>query len=404
MKFKSSKKINPQEKSAEETGKVSRRNFLKVSATMGAAMCVPSVINNAVGANPIIGGTNNTSATNTDIDLPFITKMRTLGSGRAAMEVSALGFGVMGMNYNRGPHPDKKAMIRLLHQAVDHGVTLFDTAEVYGPFINEELAGEALSPYKGKVNVTTKFGHDIVNGKGTGKVNSRPENVKKVAEESLRRLKIDSIPMFYQHRYDPSVPIEDVAGAISDLTKEGKVQRWGLCEVSPEIIRRAHAALPLTAIQSEYHLMWRLQEEQVLPLLEQLGIGFVPYSPVNRGFLGGNINEYTQLGPNNDNRAALPRFTPEAIRSNYRIVEALNVFGRTRGYTAAQVALAWLLSRKPWIVPIPGTTKLAHLEENLRSVEVALSNAEWQDLEREVFAIPIVGDRYNAEEQKKVNN
>lgn len=404
MKFKSSKKENPQENSAEETGGVSRRNFLKVGAAMSAALCVPSVITNAAGANSLIGGTNNTSATNADIDLPFITQMRTLGTGRAAMEVSALGFGVMGMNYNRGPHPDKKAMIRLLHQAVDHGVTLFDTGEIYGPFINEELAGEGLSPYKGKVNVTTKFGHDIVNGKGTGKVNSRPEHVKKVAEESLRRLKIDSIPLFYQHRYDPSVPIEDVAGAISDLIKEGKVQRWGLCEVSPEIIRRAHAALPLTAIQSEYHLMWRLQEEQVLPLLEQLDIGFVPYSPINRGFLGGNINEYTKIGPNNDNRATLPRFTPEAIRSNYRIVEALNAFGHTRGYTAAQIALAWLMSRKPWIVPIPGTTKLAHLEENLRSVEIAFTAAEWQELEREVFAIPIVGDRYNAEEQKKVNN
>lgn len=406
MKTNSTEKENPQENNAKDTGKVTRRNFLKVGAAMGAAMCVPSVITDAVGANSLIGGTNgsnNTSAVNADIDLPFVTKMRTLGTGRAAMEVSALGFGVMGMNYNRGPHPDKKAMIRLLHQVVDHGITLFDTGEIYGPFKNEELAGEGLSAYKGKMNVTTKFGHDIVNGKGTGKVNSRPEHVKKVAEESLRRLRIDSIPLFYQHRYDPSVPIEDVAGAIGDLVKEGKVQRWGLCEVSPEIIRRAHAAQPLTAIQSEYHLMWRVQEESVLPLLDELGIGFVPYSPINRGFLGGSLNEYTKLGPNNDNRATLPRFASEAMRANYRIVEALNAFGRTRGYTSAQIALAWLLSRKPSIVPIPGTTKLAHLEENLRSVEINCSDAEWQELEQTITAIPIMGDRYNAEEQKKVN-
>lgn len=407
MEFNPSKKRNPQENSVEEIGKASRRNFLKVGAAMGAALCVPSVITNALGANPLMGeanGVNNTSAINTDIDLPFITKIRTLGAGKAAFEVSALGFGVMGMTYNRGPHPEKQAMIRLLHQAVDHGVTLFDTAEIYGPFNNEELAGEALYPYRGKVNITTKFGHDIVNGKGTGKVNSRPEHVKKVAEESLKRLRTDSIPLFYQHRFDPNVPIEDVAGAIGDLIREGKVQRWGLCEVNTETIRRAHAVQPLTAIQSEYHLMWRVQEEQVLPLLEQLGIGFIPYSPINRGFLGGGLNEYIKIGPNNDNRATLPRFTPEAIRSNYRIVEALNAFGRTRGYTPAQIALAWLLYRKPWIVPIPGTTKLAHLEENLRSVEIGFSNAEWTELENTISAIPIVGDRYNSEEQKKVSN
>lgn len=380
---------------------VSRRNFLKVGATMGAAMCMPSVIANAVAST---NSSNGITKSNAEIDLPLINSMRTLGTGKAAMNVTALGFGVMGMSYNRGPHPDKKAMIRLLHQAVDHGLTLFDTAEVYGPFNNEELAGEALSPYKEKVNVTTKFGHDIVNGKGTGKVNSRPAHIRQVAEESLRRLRIDSIPMFYQHRFDPDTPVEDVAGTIADLIKEGKVQRWGMCEVSPDIIRKAHAIQPLTAIQSEYHLMWRVQEEQVLPLLEQLGIGFVPYSPINRGFLGGGLNEYTKLGPNNDNRAALPRFTPEAMRANYRIVEALNAFGRPRGFTSAQIALAWLLSRKPWIVPIPGTTKLAHLEENLRSLDIAFTSNEWQELEREVFAIPIVGDRYNAEEQKKVNN
>lgn len=400
----SKKKENLLKNDKKDITKSTRRNFMKAAAAMGAAMCIPSALTNAMEIDTATRSSGNSVVPPTDVDLPLITQTRTLGTGKASMKVSALGFGVMGMNYNRGPHPDKKAMIRLLHQAVDHGVTLFDTGEIYGPFINEELAGEGLAPYKGKINITTKFGHDIVNGKGTGKLNSRPEHIKKVAEESLKRLRIDSIPLFYQHRYDPNVPIEDVAGTIGDLIKEGKVQRWGLCEVNSEIIRRAHKAQPLTAVQSEYHLMWKVQEESVLPLLEELGIGFVPYSPINRGFLGGTLNEYTKLGPNNDNRATLPRFTPEALHANYRIVEALNAFGRTRGYTSAQIALAWLLSRKPWIVPIPGTTKLAHLEENLRSANISFTDAEWQQLEQTITAIPIVGDRYNAEEQKKVSN
>lgn len=401
------KEINRKLNINDEGNQLTRRSFLKVGAVMGASMCIPSIISNALGANsPIseINSINNNTNINTDIDLPFITRTRTLGRGKAALEVSALGFGVMGMNYNRGPHPDKKSMIRLLHQAVDHGVTLFDTGEIYGPLINEELAGEGLSQYKDKVNITTKFGHDIVNGKGTGKVNSRPEHIKKVAEESLRRLRIDSIPLFYQHRYDPNTPIEDVAGAIADLIKEGKVQHWGLCEVSPEIIRRGHAVQPITAVQSEYHLMWRVQEAETIPLCEELGIGFVPYSPINRGFLGGTLSEYTKFGPDNDNRASLPRFTPEAMRANYRIVEALNAFGRPRGVTSTQLALAWLLSRKPWIVPIPGTTKLSHLEENLRAVDISFTYEEWNELENAIFSIPIIGDRYNEEEQKKVNN
>lgn len=383
--------------------KSGRRNFLKVGATVGAAILAEPILNK-VNAGENILNKDSRSLANTNLDIPVIDRYRTLGTGKASMNVSALGFGVMGMNYNRGPHPDKKTMIRLLHQAVDHGVNLFDTGEVYGPYINEELAGEGLHQYKNRIAVTTKFGHDIVNGKGTGKVNSRPEHIKRVAEQSLKRLKIDSIPLFYQHRFDPNVPIEDVAGAIQDLMKEGKVQHWGLCEVSPDIIRRGHAVQPITAIQSEYHLMWRVQEKEVIPLCEELGIGFVPYSPINRGFLGGGLNEYTILGPNNDNRAALPRFTQEAMRANYRIVEVLNAFGRTRGVTPAQLALAWLLYRKPWIVPIPGTTKLSHLEENLRAAEISLSGAEWKELENSISAIPIIGDRYNAEEQKKVNN
>ena len=395
--------ISDKKKKNNDELNVGRRNFFKTGAALGTVMLIDPIINKVNAGQSLLSSDSFTFDTS-NFNTPTITQKRTLGSGQFGMEVSALGFGVMGMNYNRGSHPDRKNAIRLLHQTVDYGVNLFDTAEVYGPFINEELAGEALSLYKNKVFITTKFGHDIVNGKGTGLLNSRPEHIKKVAEESLKRLKIDSIPLFYQHRFDPNIPIEDVAGTVKELIEQGKVQRFGLCEVNPEIIRRAHAVQPITAIQSEYHLMWRVQEENVLPLLEELRIGFVPYSPINRGFLGGTLNEYTKLGPNNDNRANLPRFTPEAMRNNYRIVEVLNDFGRTRGLTSAQIALAWLLSRKSWIVPIPGTTKLSHLEENLRSVNISFTNEEWRELEQAISTISIVGDRYNAEEQQKINN
>lgn len=338
----------------------------------------------------------------TTLDLPLLTRKRTLGSGKYSMEVSALGFGVMGANYNRGISPDRKQMIELLRQAAEHGVTLFDTAQIYGPLTNEELAGEALAPYKNTVAITTKFGHSIVNGVyQTGKLNSRPDNIRKVAEESLKRLRVDAIELFYQHRFDPAVPIEDVAGTVKDLIREGKVKRFGLCEVGPETIRRAHAEQPVTAVQSEYHLMWREPEKNVFPMLEELGIGFVPYSPLNRGFLGGDITEYTRFDSGNDNRNSLPRFTPEALRKNLMFVEILNRFGRSRGITGAQVALGWLL-RKDWIVPIPGTTKLAHLEENLRAASVAAAPEEWQELERELSTVDIVGDRYPAEQQKQV--
>lgn len=336
-------------------------------------------------------------------DLPYIRKRRTLGSGSAALEVSALGFGCMGANYNRGVSPDKKTLIALFRQAAEHGVTLFDTAQVYGPLVNEELTGEALAPYKGKVAVSTKFGHRIVNGKYQhGKLDSRPENIRKVAEESLKRLRIDAIDLFYQHRFDPDVPIEDVAGAVKGLIREGKVRHFGLCEVGPQTIRRAHAEQPLTAVQSEWHLMWREPEKDVLPVLEELGIGFVPYSPLNRGYLGGHISEFTRFDSGNDNRASLPRFTPQALRANMPIVEALRRFGRPRGLTAAQVALAWLLAQKDWIVPIPGTTKLAHLEENLRAADVAIPATEWDELGREISAVPIMGDRYPAHEQQQI--
>lgn len=378
---------------------ISRRGFLKTVALAGAALAMPAGLDKIFAAEP----KQPEASRNDDTGAVRIKGHRVLGTGKAAFEVSALGFGVMGMTYNRSQHPDKKQCIRLLHEAVDRGVTLFDTAIIYGPLTNENLAGEALSELKGRISVTTKFGHEVIDGKGTGRQDSRPATIRRYCEESLRRLRIDSIPMFYQHRFDRHTPIEEVAQCIGDLIKEGKVQRWGLCEVSPETIRRAHAVQPLTAIQSEYHLMHRMVEENgVLDVCRELGIGFVPYSPINRGFLGGSINEYTVFDPNNDNRQTLPRFQPEAMRANYRIVNVLQDFGRTRGMTSAQVALGWLLQKAPWIVPIPGTTKLSHLEENLRTLDFTLSESEWKELEQRVAAIPIVGDRYNAEQQKQV--
>lgn len=375
---------------------ISRRGFLKTAAAVGAAMAIQPTLNKVQAAETILNGKEPMKGKN---GLPH----RTLGTGRAAFDVSALGFGVMGMTYNRSQHPDKAQCIRILHEAIDRGVTLFDTAIIYGPLNNEELAGEALAPYKDKINVTTKFGHEVINGKGTGRQDSRPQTIRRYCEESLERLRVDSISMFYQHRFDPNVPVEDVAGTLADLIKEGKVQRWGMCEVSPDTIRKAHAVCPLTAIQSEYHLMHRLVEENgVLDTCRELGIGFVPYSPINRGFLGGNINEYTQFDPTNDNRQTLPRFQPEAIRQNTRIVNVLQRFGREYGMTSAQVALGWLLQKAPWIVPIPGTTKLSHLEENLHTLDFSLPADEWKRLEDAMAQIPVVGDRYNAEQQRQV--
>lgn len=383
----------------ESAGKnISRRGFLKTAAAIGTALTVAPalgkirVVDNAVNGTSVGGGKAGGG-------LPH----RVLGTGKAAFEVSALGFGVMGMTYNRSQHPDRKQCIRLLHEAVDCGVTLFDTAIIYGPLNNEELAGEALGELRGKVNVTTKFGHEVVNGKATGRQDSRPATIRKYCDDSLRRLRTDVIPMFYQHRFDRNTPVEDVAGTIQDLMKEGKVQHWGMCEVSADTIRRAHAVCPLTAIQSEYHLMHRAVEDTgVLDVCRELGIGFVPYSPLNRGFLGGDLNEYTRFAPDNDNRNTLPRFTPEAMRANYRIVNVLQRFGRERGMTSAQLALGWLLHKAPWIVPIPGTTKLSHLEENLRSQDFVLTSDEWNELETEVSEIPVTGDRYNAEQQRQV--
>lgn len=380
-----------------ENKSISRRGFLKTAAAVGAALTITPTLNKVQAAEAVLTGKNGATVKKDGMEY------RILGSGKAAMEVSALGFGCMGMNYNRSQSPDKKECIRIIHEAVDCGVTLFDTAIIYGPLKNELLAGEALAPYKGRVNLTTKFGHEVINGKGTGRQDSSRATVRRYCEESLRRLRLDSIPLFYQHRFDRNTPIEEVADTINDLIREGKVQRWGLCEVSADTIRKAHAICPLTAIQSEYHLMHRLVEENgVLDTCRELGIGFVPYSPLNRGFLGGCINEYTEFDTSNDNRHTLPRFQPEAIRANTRIVNALQQWGRTRGMTSSQVALGWLLHKAPWIVPIPGTTKESHLLENLHTLSFHVSDDEWIELESAVAAIPVVGDRYNAEQQKQV--
>lgn len=377
---------------------LSRRGFLKTLGLAGAAIAIEPTLNKVQAATSAMERRIQSAVTT---DLPH----RTLGTGEAAFNVSALGFGVMGMTYNRSQHPDRKACIRLLHEAVDRGVTLFDTAIIYGPLTNEHLAGEALSEFKGRISVTTKFGHEVVNGRGTGRQDSSRKTVRQYCEDSLRRLKLDSLPMFYQHRADPNTPPEEVAATIAELMKEGKVEHWGMCEVSADTIRKAHAVCPLTAIQSEYHLMHRLVEENgVLDTCRELGIGFVPYSPLNRGFLGGCINEYTVFDRNNDNRHTLPRFKPDTMRANMRIVNVLQDFGRPRGMTSSQVALAWLLQKAPWIVPIPGTTKRSHLEENLRTFDFKVSPEEWRELETAVAAIPVMGDRYNAEQQKQVGH
>lgn len=379
---------------------MSRRGFLKTATAVGAALTIQPTINKVHAANSLLNGKGASSVTKST-GMPH----RTLGTGSAALEVSAIGLGLMGMNYNRSLSPDRRDCIRLIHEAVERGVTLFDTAIIYGPLSNEFLAGEALAPYRGRVNVTTKFGHEVIGGKGTGRQDSSRATVRRYCEESLRRLGIDSIPLFYQHRFDTATPIEEVAQTIGELIKEGKVQRWGLCEVSADTIRRAHAVQPLTAIQSEYHLMHReVETNGVLDTCRELGIGFVPYSPINRGFLGGCINEYTVFDTTNDNRHTLPRFQPEAIRANTRIVNVLQQFGRTRGMTSAQVALGWLLQKAPWIVPIPGTTKLSHLEENLHSLSFNVPPEDWNELEETVAAIPVVGSRYNAEQQKQVGH
>jgi aryl-alcohol dehydrogenase-like predicted oxidoreductase len=282
-------------------------------------------------------------------------------------------------------------------------VTLFDTAEVYGPYVNEELVGEALAPIRKNILVCSKFGFNIQNGEMAG-LNSKPDHIRKVVGESLRRLKTNHIDLLYQHRVDPQIPIEDVAGTVKDLIAQGKVRRFGLSEANAATIRKAHAVQPLTAVQSEYSLMWRAPETSVLKVCEELGIGFVPYSPLCRGYLAGFINERTKFNPRNDNRPALPRYQPDAIKANWAMIDLLTEFGNQRGLTAAQVALAWLQAQKPWVVPIPGTTKLAHLHENLLSAEFRFSSSELEALSLAASKVKIAGDRYTGQSARKVNN
>jgi aryl-alcohol dehydrogenase-like predicted oxidoreductase len=309
----------------------------------------------------------------------------------------------MGLNYHRGPAPDRKEMIALVRAAVERGVTFFDTAEVYGPFTNEELVGEALEPFRKGVVIATKFGHDLGPGgpHGSGGLNSRPERIRQVAEDSLTRLRVGTIDLFYQHRVDPNVPIEDVAGAVKDLISQGKVRHFGLSEAGASTIRRAHAIQPVAAIQSEYSLWWREPEAEVLPVCEELGIGFVPFSPLGRGFLTGKIDETTAFG-GNDNRTTLPRFTPEARKANRPLVDLLERISGHKHATPAQIALAWLLAQKPWIVPIPGTTKLSRLEENIAAAAVELSPDDLRHIEDAAAKITVEGDRYPLAEAERV--
>ena len=369
-----------------------RRDFLKIGATLGAGLIAVPAINYA-----------SVSEKNTNIQnsLPVNNiPNRTLGTGAHSIEVTALGLGCMGMSWNRTFVPNRKDMILLIRKAYEMGVTLFDTAEAYGPFVNEELVGEAIAPFRKKITLCSKFGFKIENGKMTGGFNSKPEHIRSVVEHSLKRLKTDVIDLLYQHRVDPDVPMEDVAGTVKDLINEGKVKHFGLSEAGAASIRKAHAVQPLTALQTEYSLMSREPEEDVFKVCEELGIGFVPYSPLCRAYLTGYINERTKYDPLNDNRPNLPRYQPDAVKANWGMIDVLTEFGNQRGLTAAQVALAWLLAQKPWIVPIPGTTKLAHLQENLWSADFKFTPEELKTLTEKISNIKVVGNRYPTPQTK----
>jgi aryl-alcohol dehydrogenase-like predicted oxidoreductase len=322
--------------------------------------------------------------------------------GKSNLEVSALGLGCMGMSTGYGPPQDKQEMISVARAAVELGVTFFDTAEVYGPFANEELVGEALASVRAQVMIATKFGfHFDDTGKQAG-LNSRPEHIKEVAEASLKRLRTDHIDLFYQHRVDPNVPIEDVAGAVKDLIQEGKVRHFGLSEAGVQTIRRAHAVQPVTALQSEYSLWWREPEAEIMPVLEELGIGFVPFSPLGRGFLTGKIDENTTF-ESTDFRNSVPRFAPEARKANRALVDQLETIAQRRKATPAQIALAWILAQKPWIVPIPGTTKLPRLQENVAAASIELSEGDLREIERVISEITVQGARYSEGAQRMIN-
>jgi aryl-alcohol dehydrogenase-like predicted oxidoreductase len=323
--------------------------------------------------------------------------------GKSGLEVSALGFGCMGLSFGYGPPTEKQEAIKVIRSAVQQGVTFFDTAEVYGPLMNEELVGEALAPFRGEVVIATKFGFKAnpADGGKWNTLDSRPEHIKEVAEASLKRLKVDALDLFYQHRVDLEVPIEDVAGAVKELIQEGKVKHFGMSEAGAKTIRRAHAVQPVAALQSEYSLWWREPEKEILPTLEKLGIGFVPFSPLGKGFLTGAINETTTFA-SNDFRNSVPRFNPEARKANHRVVDTLGEIAESMNATRAQIALAWLLAQKPWIVPIPGTTKLHRLEENLGSTGVELSAEDLKEIESAFSEIEVQGERYPEALQKLV--
>jgi aryl-alcohol dehydrogenase-like predicted oxidoreductase len=320
--------------------------------------------------------------------------------GKSNLEVSAIGLGCMGLSFGYGPAVDKQQGISLIRAAVERGVTFFDTAEVYGPFANEELVGEALAPFRDQVVIATKFGFNVVEGKQSG-LNSRPEHIKEVAEASLKRLKTDRIDLFYQHRVDPDVPMEDVAGAVKDLIRQGKVRHFGLSEAGVESIRRAHAVQPVSALQSEYSLFWREPEQEVIPTLEELGIGFVPFSPLGKGFLTGAISKDTQFDKN-DFRNVVPRFSPENREANQALVDLIGEFAKQKKASPAQIALAWLLAQKPWMVPIPGTTKLHRLEENIGAAGVTLTAADVRRLNEATSKLELHGARYPEHLQKLV--
>jgi aryl-alcohol dehydrogenase-like predicted oxidoreductase len=320
--------------------------------------------------------------------------------GNSNLEVSALGLGCMGMSHGYGQPGDKNEMIALIRAAVERGISFFDTAEIYGPFTNEELVGEALAPFHGRVAIATKFGFKIESGKQRG-LDSTPEHIREVAEASLKRLRVQSIDLFYQHRVDPAVPIEDVAGAVKTLIQEGKVKHFGLSEAAAQTIRRAHAVQPVTALQSEYSLWWREPETEVFPTLEELGIGFVPFSPLGRGFLTGKIDENTAFD-STDFRHSVPRFTPEARKANKGLVDVLSAIAARKRITPAQLALAWILAQKPWIVPIPGTTKLHRLDENIGAVSVDLSADDLREIAATVAKIGVTGARYTEQMQRMV--
>lgn len=329
------------------------------------------------------------------------TKIKKRKLGNSGLEVSAIGLGCMGMSFGYGTISDEKEMIALIRSAVESGATFFDTAEVYGPYINEELVGKALEPFKGQVAIATKFGFNFQDGVNTG-LNSRPENIKKVAEESLKRLQIEAIDLFYQHRVDPNVPIEDVAGAVKDLIQEGKVKHFGLSEAGVQVIRRAHAVQPVTAMQSEYSLWWREPEDEIIPTLEELGIGFVPFSPLGKGFLTGKMDQNTTFD-SKDFRSTVPRLSPENLKANMAFVDLVAAFAQRKNATPAQIALSWVLAQKPWFVPIPGTTKLHRLRENLGAASIEFTAEELQEINAASSKIVVQGDRYSGGSAKMIN-